>query len=121
MLLDGNFFVATVLASTLTKISLKYSALEGPSVADKNRLNAQCMLFMTSIVNLGKSGLPKTAMDADSYDRIMACLRVLSDPTPEVQKIFGESCHTVRSPHAAVCFCPQQADLRLGVGVYSYD
>jgi coatomer subunit beta len=95
MLLDGNFFVATALASSLTKLSLKYSSLEGPTQAEKNRLNAQCMLFMSSIVNLGKSGLPTTPMDLDSNDRIMACLRVLSDPTPELQKIFQSSCHEV--------------------------
>lgn len=93
LLLEGDFFVATTLATTLTKLSLKYSKLDGPSGPRKNSVQAQCMLYMTSILHLGRSGIPTLEIDDDSYDRIMSCLRVLSEPSDDSTKVFELGCH----------------------------
>ena len=53
----------------------------------------QALLIMSSILRLGKSDLPTTAIDADSFERIASCLRVLLDPTPVTQSVFLEQCH----------------------------
>lgn len=93
LLLDGDFFVATTLSCSLAKLSLKYSKLDGPSGAKKNSVQAQSMLYMASMLHLGKSGIPSTEIDEDSYDRIMSCLRVLSEPSDDATKVFETGCH----------------------------
>lgn len=93
LLLEGDFFVATTLATTLTKLSIKFSKLDGPAAAKKNSVQAQAMLYMASILHLGRSGIPALEIDEDSYDRIMSCLRVLSEPSDDASKVFEEDCH----------------------------
>lgn len=52
--MDGDFFIGASLASTLTKLALRYGNLSSP--LQKNRFDAQVMLIMTGIIHLGKSG-----------------------------------------------------------------
>lgn len=52
--MDGDFFIGAALASTLTKLALRYGNLASP--VQKNKFDAQVMLIMTGIVHLGKSG-----------------------------------------------------------------
>jgi len=93
LLLEGDFFLGTTLAGTLTKLSLRYAGLDGPSTSEKNSLTAECMLYTSSMLHLGKSGIPTTPIDDDSYSRIMSCLRVLSEPVAEVGEVFEKKCH----------------------------
>jgi coatomer subunit beta len=48
------------------------------------------MLILTSIVRYGKSKFVTGAIDEDSYDRILQCIRVLSsnNPRPELTESF---------------------------------
>jgi coatomer subunit beta len=52
------------------------------------------MLIMTSIIRAGKSEFTSSAIDEDSLDRILMCLRVLSnaDQAPAMKDVFLESC-----------------------------
>jgi len=93
LLLDGDFFTGTTLASTLTKLSLRYAALNDESASSKNAVSAECMLYVSSMLNLGKSGILSAPIDDDSYARIMSCLRVLSEPAAEVNEVFSSLCH----------------------------
>lgn len=93
LLLDGDFFTGTTLSSTLTKLSLRFSSLHGPPAGDKNAMSAECMLYVSSMLHLGRSGIPTAPIDEDSYARIMSCLRVLSEPAPEVKEVFESLCH----------------------------
>jgi coatomer subunit beta len=90
-LMDGDFFIGTTLASTLTKLALKYIDWETHDVK-RNRVCTTAMLTMSSILHLGKSGLPKKPITNDDIDRIYLCLKVLSERTPEIVKIFKQSC-----------------------------
>lgn len=53
-LMDGDFFIGASLASTLTKLALRYGDLA--SAVQKNRFDAQVMLILSGIIHLGKSG-----------------------------------------------------------------
>ena len=53
-----------------------------------NRFTAEAMLVSTSILHLGKSGLPAKPITPDDYDRISFCLKVLVDSTPTINSIF---------------------------------
>ena len=67
----------TVLSTTLTKLSLRYSELETNN-AKVNSFQTQAMLIMTSIIRAGKSSHVTLQIDEDSYSRIITCIRVLS-------------------------------------------
>uniref|UniRef100_A0A2M3Z0F3 Coatomer subunit beta n=1 Tax=Anopheles braziliensis TaxID=58242 RepID=A0A2M3Z0F3_9DIPT len=90
-LMDGDFFVGATLATTLTKLALKFLRLE-TNEKKQNRVCSCAMLVMSSILHLGKSGLPTKAITNDDIDRIYLCLKTLSLRTPEIVDIFVESC-----------------------------
>jgi len=92
LLLDGDFFVGASLATALAKMALRFEALQDQDARQKNSLRAEAMFIMASIAHLGKSGLASAAIDDDSHDRIMFCLRVLADPTSPLVSVFLEDC-----------------------------
>ena len=99
LILGGDFFVGAVLATALTKLSLRFQDLQDASQVAKNVLNTQAMLIMTSIIRVGKSEFVTSHIDEDSYDRIMLCLRVLaSSPQDAVMKdAFLKECRNAFS------------------------
>ncbi|CAG8443026.1 1048_t:CDS:10 [Acaulospora colombiana] len=76
LLLGGDFFLGTVLASTLTKLVMRYSEVSNDA-KKTNSFRAEAMLIMASIIRVGQSQFVSTPIDEDSYDRIMSCLHVL--------------------------------------------
>ncbi|XP_044257783.1 coatomer subunit beta [Tribolium madens] len=89
-LIDGDFFIGASIASTLTKLALRYGNSVKP--VEKNRFDAEVMMIMAGIIHLGKSGLPTKAMTNDDKDHILFCLRVLSDRQPTIIKVFTDLC-----------------------------
>lgn len=121
-LLDGDFYVAASLATTLTKIALRYMAI----VTDKKKQNvtsyllyllvindmklsdgsfciyicvlcvqsfvAEAMLIMATVLHLGKSSLPKKPITDDDVERISLCLKVLAESSPLMNDIFNKEC-----------------------------
>ncbi|KAF8323804.1 Coatomer, beta subunit [Clavulina sp. PMI_390] len=77
LLLQGDFYTGSVLASTLTKLILRYSKLS-TDLASTNALRAEAMLIMTSIIRVGQSKFVATPIDEDSQERIMNCIQTLS-------------------------------------------
>lgn len=90
-LMDGDFFIGTTLAATLTKLVLKYFDWESKDI-ERNRVCTTAMLIMSSIMHLGKSGFPKKQITNDDLDRIFLCLKTLSEKTPEIIQVFKASC-----------------------------
>ncbi|XP_012227275.1 coatomer subunit beta [Linepithema humile] len=90
-MMEGDFFIGASLATTLAKLALRYKTLE-TNIQKSNRLQAEAMLVMSSVLQLGRSGLPLKAMTHDDAERISLCLKSLACPTPLVQKVFTEGC-----------------------------
>lgn len=89
LVLDGDYYLATVLSSTLTKLVMRHADLsEDP--ARTNALRAEAMLIMISIIRVGQSQFVKTFIDEDSVDRIMSCVRSLSEfsQRKELETVF---------------------------------
>ncbi|XP_045460972.1 coatomer subunit beta [Harmonia axyridis] len=91
-LMDGDFFIGAAIASTITKLALRYGNLPNLSPKQKNHFDAEAMLCMAGIIHLGKSGLPAKAITNDDRDHILFCLRALSDRSPSILNIFSELC-----------------------------
>ena len=91
--MDGDFFMAASLATTLTKLALRYGEAVNKTRSEDsarkiNRFTAESMLVLTSILHLGKSGLPTKPITPDDADRISFCLKVLAEQTPAINIIF---------------------------------
>ena len=91
LLLDGDYYLATVLSSTLTKLVMRYGEIS-KNEARTNALRAEAMLIMISIIRVGQSHFVKTFIDEDSIDRIMSCVRSLSEfsQRKELETVFLE-------------------------------
>lgn len=89
--MDGDFFISAAMATNLTKLVLKYIALESDK-SSYNRVCASVMLILSSMVHFGRSGLAAKPITNDDADRIFVCLRTLSERSPEITDIFERSC-----------------------------
>jgi coatomer subunit beta len=78
LILDGDYYLATVLSSTLVKLVMRHSEISADN-ARTNALRAEAMLIMISILRVGQSQFVKAPIDEDSVDRIMSCVRSLAD------------------------------------------
>lgn len=78
LILDGDYYLATVLSSTLTKLVMRFSDISKDE-ARTNVLRAEAMLIMISIIRAGQSQFVKHPIDEDSIDRIMSCVRSLAE------------------------------------------
>ncbi|KAJ2642764.1 coatomer subunit beta, partial [Coemansia sp. RSA 1694] len=77
VLLHSDFFTGTVLASTLAKLVLRFARLEGETTEQLNSLRAEAVLIMAGVIRVGQSSFVSNAIDEDSYDRVLACIRAL--------------------------------------------
>ncbi|EJF67089.1 coatomer protein [Dichomitus squalens LYAD-421 SS1] len=89
LILGGDFYTGSVLASALTKLVLRFSELS----SDKRKVNAlraEAMLIMASVIRVGQSKFVTVPIDEDSTERIMSCIQTLSEleSKPPVHEIF---------------------------------
>ncbi|XP_063926251.1 coatomer subunit beta-like isoform X2 [Zophobas morio] len=91
MLYEGEYLVAIALASTLVKLVLRRREL-APNDAECNKRTAKAILIMAAILRLGTSGMTSHAIDGDSHDWLVLCLRVLSEPQPIAVRAFLHEC-----------------------------
>lgn len=78
LILDGDYYLATVLSSTLVKLVMRHSKASSEK-SRTNALRAEAMLIMISILRVGQSQFVKAPIDEDSVDRIMSCVRSLAE------------------------------------------
>lgn len=78
LILDGDYYLATVLSATLTKLVMRHSEISSEQ-ARTNALRAEAMLILISIIRVGQSHFVKAPIDEDSVDRIMSCVRSLAE------------------------------------------
>jgi coatomer subunit beta len=78
LILDGDFFLATVLASSLVKLVMRHSETSAQQEVT-NALRSEAMLILVSIIRVGQSHFVKAPIDEDSVDRIMSSVHVLAE------------------------------------------
>ncbi|KAJ5180649.1 hypothetical protein N7492_003859 [Penicillium capsulatum] len=78
LILDGDYYLSTVLSSTLTKLVMRHSEVS-QDASRTNALRAEAMLIMISILRVGQSHFVKAPIDEDSVDRVMTCIRSLAE------------------------------------------
>ncbi|CDK25632.1 unnamed protein product [Kuraishia capsulata CBS 1993] len=78
LILQGDFYLAAVLSSTLVKLILRFSKTSS-NTNILNALKAEAMLIMVSILRVGESNVAKKQIDEDSSERIFSCVKFLSE------------------------------------------
>ncbi|KAL6870870.1 hypothetical protein ACP4OV_014718 [Aristida adscensionis] len=91
LILSGDFFLAAVVACTLTKLVLRLEEVQ-PSRVEANKASTGVLLIMVSILQLGQSSYLPHPIDNDSYDRIVLCVRLLCNTGDDVRKVWLQSC-----------------------------
>jgi len=108
LLLGGDFFLATVVATTLAKLALRTrDHLPAPQA---NLVAADVMLLLTGLLQLGKAGQPGQSIDPDSHERIAMYLQVLSDPSAETAQLYLAHCREAFSTMLAERQAADEAD-----------
>jgi coatomer subunit beta len=98
LLLAGDFFLGAVVCTSLTKMVLRGAEFLDPVL--HNKKVAEVMLLCCAVIRLGRStSMPHLTIDEDSYERIVMCLRVLSEEEPLARELFAGQC---RSSFAAL-------------------
>ncbi|KAF9786768.1 coatomer protein [Thelephora terrestris] len=89
LILGGDFYTGSVLASALTKLVIRCAAISEDK-EQVNSLKAEAMLIMVSVIRVGQSKFVTVSIDEDSNERIMNCIQTLSDlgKQPAVQEVF---------------------------------
>eukprot|EP00741_Cyanophora_paradoxa_P011015 tig00020553_g10647.t1 len=91
LLLSGDFFLASVVCSTMTKLILRAQALSADAVS-LNTHTSDALLIMCAVLRLGRSSFAPHAIDPDSHERIVACMRVLLEPTDFAKEVYLKKC-----------------------------
>ncbi|KAM7532573.1 hypothetical protein Aperf_G00000131736 [Anoplocephala perfoliata] len=91
-LFANNFIIGAVLSVCLVKLYCRYATLVGASdAAAKNRLAAECMLIISSMIHLARSGLVARHTNSDIIDRMWTCVVALSDARTNVTDAFDKA------------------------------
>ena len=90
-LLKGDFFIGSAIGSTLTKLTLKFVEVDS-NVSHQNKFCAEAMMIMSSIIHLGKSGIPDKPITEDDLDRLAVCVKVLAEKNEFMRHIFNVEC-----------------------------
>jgi coatomer subunit beta len=92
LILSGDFYVAAVAASAMTKMVMKLARLD----AGDEKLNqavSEAMSWVCEIVKVGQSGVTPNAMDDDCTERLWLCLMMLNDPhNKAMAEIWVDQC-----------------------------
>jgi len=95
LIIGGDFYVATVTASSLTKLVQRVAEVEGERTERVNKLVADVMRYVCAMVKLGSLGVAGSKMDDDCTERLWLCLMLLSDPNnQQMKEIWIEKCRS---------------------------
>jgi len=89
---EGNFFIASSLATTLNKLFVRFSNINKAVPQTVNKLAGEAMLILASIIRLGKSSASATKITEDDLDRLSTAIRLIAEPWPEATDIFLKDC-----------------------------
>lgn len=96
LLLTGDYFLGGVVAGALTKLLLRLRKLNEVDALEVNKLTAEAMLYIVSILRLGESQASQHPRDDDAVDRMVTCLKVRSRTDAALCMQFGcPVCHDI--------------------------
>lgn len=77
-ILGGDFYTASILATTIIKLILRFE-LVSKDASIINALKAESLLILVSIIRVGQSSFVEKKIDEDSSERILNAISILMD------------------------------------------
>jgi coatomer subunit beta len=97
IILGGDFFLAAVLSSCMTKLVLRLGANAELGRPELNKTTAKAMLVISNLLMVGEVHNATDGahpMDDDSKDRMAVCMHVLSNPASADAAVWIEGCRS---------------------------
>jgi len=91
LLLSGDSFLAACLASSVTKMVLRYCSIRKLGSKASNFQIARGLLLLSSLLRIGEKANKKNQLDRDSRQRVLTCIQALLHPEM-VQVAFLKKC-----------------------------
>ena len=108
LLCGGDFFLATVVATTMTKLALRTRA--HVPVRTANLVCADVLLILTGLLQMGQAGKGIPPIDKDSHERITIYLQILSNPSDELSQLCLVECREAFSAMLAERLAAEAVD-----------
>ncbi|KAN0047827.1 hypothetical protein ACTA71_002214 [Dictyostelium dimigraforme] len=89
LIADGDWYLASCISSSLTKLYFRAEQLNINN-AESNKLKAQVMMIISVLINLSKASQVSTSKSA--YERMLSCIQVLIDCNPNLKRIWLQDC-----------------------------
>eukprot|EP01133_Synstelium_polycarpum_P013412 gene13412-15800_t len=89
LIIDGDWYLASCISSSISKLYFKAEEL-GMEGANLYKLRANIMLVLVVLITLAKKSQASTSKS--SYERIISCLNVLSTQDQHVKEIWLKDC-----------------------------
>mmetsp|Transcript_20197 Transcript_20197/g.28181 ORF Transcript_20197/g.28181 Transcript_20197/m.28181 type:complete len:968 (-) Transcript_20197:245-3148(-) len=80
LLLNGDSFLAASLASSITKLTLRFVKMRGLGTIASNAQVGKSLLILSSLLRIGEGLAAKNKLDMDSRQRVLTCIRALLHP-----------------------------------------
>lgn len=109
LIVGGDFFLASVAGASLTKLALR----SREHVSDEriaNLVTADVMAVLVAMLRLGASRPAEQRIDADSAERLSACLMMLSRPCADTTQLWLRDCHGAFSAMLSERMAMEEAD-----------
>eukprot|EP01087_Luapelamoeba_hula_P000371 TRINITY_DN1026_c0_g1_i1.p1 TRINITY_DN1026_c0_g1~~TRINITY_DN1026_c0_g1_i1.p1 ORF type:complete len:975 (+),score=207.36 TRINITY_DN1026_c0_g1_i1:169-3093(+) len=87
---QGDFFLASALSGTLTKLVLRSFLATNLDATQKNSFAAEVLLIMVGLLRLGQSNKPRNPIDEDSVQRIALCIQLICQSCSDGKDEFLE-------------------------------
>ena len=92
---EGDSFLCSIIATALTKLTLKYAemivAVKATAVVLANRQYAQSVQLILALLSLGNHPQSVKKMEVDNRERLTLCIQTLMNPAP-FKQIFLSKC-----------------------------
>eukprot|EP01156_Anaeramoeba_ignava_P022287 Anaeramoba_ignava/c20462_g2_i2.p1 GENE.c20462_g2_i2~~c20462_g2_i2.p1 ORF type:complete len:861 (-),score=324.62 c20462_g2_i2:414-2996(-) len=86
LMIQDDSLLATVIAVSLSKLSLRYSLL--PSQKNPNSFIVDSILLLISLLKISQSEKVIPVLDKDAEERIIMCIKILGQPDESIKKNF---------------------------------
>lgn len=90
LLMSGDFYLAAVVSTTLSKLVLRLRALV--PVAAFNLAAGEAMMYQASMLNYGEMQTMAHSIDPDSKERITMCIKLLMNPDDPLSSVWLHDC-----------------------------
>lgn len=86
-----DFYLASVVAVSLTKLALRAKSFQGIPARAIHQMSTQILLVITSLLRFAEA-VGQLRADNDCHDRMVMCLQVLLYPSAQLERYFLQDC-----------------------------